>query len=287
MGQVSVPVDLLNPGQVFACIGLLEAADVLCGPAEGGFDWSEEPRFKLKASTENPMEDVLNFLAAAEIAAIAPAMTELADEYGLPTCRESEPVSPSPELKASVLPVVLRDQAGREIQLSHWSESSDSAAGLDNVKFWGGAGGYSGAARTRDLQQAFISKFAEARSEVLGAPFDASGRLSNGFRLDMRRDYVPIDVGFSPNNHSSMEIVGFPLVELLAAIGLQHARPARVSRLEYRYAVWSHLLPPLMARPALGGGLDTFPLRRFSMKLGQPNKFDRSILFAVEEAHRD
>ena len=39
MGAASIPVDLFNPGQVFACLGFLEAADILLGDAEGGFDW--------------------------------------------------------------------------------------------------------------------------------------------------------------------------------------------------------------------------------------------------------
>lgn len=38
MTEASIPVDLLNPGQVFACIGFLEAADVLLGEAMGVFD---------------------------------------------------------------------------------------------------------------------------------------------------------------------------------------------------------------------------------------------------------
>lgn len=36
MGKATIPVDLLNPGQVFACLGFLEAAETLCGPAKGG-----------------------------------------------------------------------------------------------------------------------------------------------------------------------------------------------------------------------------------------------------------
>jgi hypothetical protein len=35
MAEASIPVDLLNPGQVFACLGFMEAADILLGDAEG------------------------------------------------------------------------------------------------------------------------------------------------------------------------------------------------------------------------------------------------------------
>ena len=66
MAESSIPVDLFNPGQVFACLGFLEAADVLCGDATGGFDWSaeEDVRFCLRAGgDENPFKAVLGFLA--------------------------------------------------------------------------------------------------------------------------------------------------------------------------------------------------------------------------------
>lgn len=69
MSAPSIPVDLRNPGQVFACLGFLEAADVLLGDAEGGFDWSDEGNvsFALRAGGErNPFEVVLEFLAEAE-----------------------------------------------------------------------------------------------------------------------------------------------------------------------------------------------------------------------------
>ena len=65
MAESSIPVDLFNPGQVFACLGFLEAADVLCGDAEGRFDWSDEAegRFCLQdgLETQNPFEAVLEF----------------------------------------------------------------------------------------------------------------------------------------------------------------------------------------------------------------------------------
>ena len=48
---MQITIDLYNPGQVFACLGFLEAADVLLGNAEGGFDWRDEANvtFTLRA----------------------------------------------------------------------------------------------------------------------------------------------------------------------------------------------------------------------------------------------
>ena len=40
MAESTIPVDLLNPGQVFACLGILEMADVLLGDATAAFDWT-------------------------------------------------------------------------------------------------------------------------------------------------------------------------------------------------------------------------------------------------------
>src|SRR5579871_6764169 len=81
MSVASIPVDLFNPGQVLACLGFLEAADVLLGDAEGGFDWSSEgnAKFALAANGgRNPCEAVLEFLATGELRRWAP--TGHADE---------------------------------------------------------------------------------------------------------------------------------------------------------------------------------------------------------------
>src|SRR5215831_11726663 len=73
MSAASIPVDLLNPGQVFACLGFLEAADVLLGDAEGGFDWSEKTQFVMRAAgTEDPFGRVLRFLREVEVKEVAP-----------------------------------------------------------------------------------------------------------------------------------------------------------------------------------------------------------------------
>src|SRR5580704_468251 len=81
MVEHSIPVDVYNPGQVFACMGLLEAADVLIDDAEGGFDWSdpEQVVFRLRAGgAENPVAMVLEFLAASTPHRVVP--TGFADD---------------------------------------------------------------------------------------------------------------------------------------------------------------------------------------------------------------
>ena len=52
MAEAVDPRRPVQPGQVFACLGFLEAATVLLHDAEGGFDWSEGAKtfFKLRAS---------------------------------------------------------------------------------------------------------------------------------------------------------------------------------------------------------------------------------------------
>ena len=74
MAESRIPVDLLNPGQVFACLGILEAADTLLGDAAGAFDWSVagEVAFRVAATGEEPPVDrVARFLAAAKVVARA------------------------------------------------------------------------------------------------------------------------------------------------------------------------------------------------------------------------
>lgn len=75
MTEATIPVDLFNPGQVFACLGLLEAADVLLGDAMGGFDWTNPGAVTFTLSAEgdrNPVEVVLDFLAGVEVKRLAP-----------------------------------------------------------------------------------------------------------------------------------------------------------------------------------------------------------------------
>ncbi|MFN3351887.1 type I-U CRISPR-associated protein Cas8c [Pseudorhodoplanes sp.] len=287
MAEHAIPVDLHNPGQVFACLGFLEAADVLLGDAEGGFDWSNAAGalFKLRANgNRNPFEVVLEFLANAEVSSVAPPDSKYGTEkWEIPTkaLAEGQPfpiaVPPSPATLPALL--VVGDNA---LTVDHWGDSTDR----DNVKFWAGSGGYPGAALMRDALSLVRGQIKDAVSD----PFALAAPQSSSFRFDWRRDYIPMDVGFSPNEHDELTMVGFPLVEILAAIGLTNARPKRINKLKYQYGVVAapdphRLLSPIFLRAALGGSELPFPRRLFHMELGWPGQENqaRCITDVIEE----
>jgi CRISPR-associated protein Csx14 len=300
MASGAIPVDLFNPGQVFACLGFLEAAELLCGGAEGGFDWRDAsaPRFVLRVrGEEQPFEAALAFLATATVTSIAPPdslnstmrweiPTTILDDSATFPC----PDPSSPATLPAVLTGIRTNGHQARVVIDHWGDK----AGRDNVKFWGGSAGYPGARLAHDALELVRSRCGEAAAD----PFAVAAPQSSSFRFDWRRDYIPIDAGFSLNSHSGNRFttMGYPLVEIFAAIGLTHARPYRQTKLEYEYGIIgtdpaNHSLtlfaPPLL-RVALGSDEMPFIRRRFRMRLGWPGKEgqSRAITTVTEETDR-
>lgn len=288
MADAAIPVDLYNPGQVFACLGFLEAADVLLGDAEGGFDWSDpaDTRFHLRAAgDENPVAVVLRFLVDARVFSISSEDTKHRTEkwkvQTLVTDRDDPFPIRYPQSPAT-LPALLRDDAGNRMVLDYWGDTTVR----DPVKLWGGAGGNPGAALARDA----LSLAHKNALSFVDDPYTLSAKQDSSFRFDWRRDYIPIDAGFSPNKHGDVGMVGYPLVEILASIGVTNARPQSIDKLNYRYAVLSGAGPdlyldPIFLRAALGCADLPFAMRRFRIGLGWPGQENqaRCITDVVEE----
>ncbi len=295
MAEAAIPVDLFNPGQVFACIGLVEVADVLLGDAEGVFDWSNAAKvvFRIRAQgAVSPVARVLEFLDKAEARAVAPVGSATLDAWNeswgpKPLLLDRSRGYPFPDPPSPATLVCELNDGERAIAIDHWGDATER----DNVKFWAGAGGYPGAGLARDALALLRGRSAAAATH----PFALSAPQSSSFRLDWRRDYIPLQCGFSLNAHGDVDTLGYPLVELLAAIGLTHARPRRPDRREklaYEFAVIGRerahdaTWPPLaFTRAALGGAALPFPMRRFRMLLDWPGKQGqaRSITTVIEE----
>jgi CRISPR-associated protein Csx14 len=253
-----------------------------------------QARFVIQADEEDdPIRIALECLATARIHAIAPEGSELSTEkWGVPTATLPATSAFPFALPNSPATLPLHIECERKgepvtVAVEHWGDSTSR----DNVKFWAGAGGYPGAALFRDALDL-------VRTDLVGAaedPFALSKPQSSSFRFDWRRDYIPLDAGFSPNEHGSLVMVGFPVVELLAAIGLSNARPKRAERnkLEYRYGVLGRpesgdLYDPVFLRAALGGADLNLPRRNFAMRLGWPGQENqaRCIIDVTEETDR-
>lgn len=289
MTEASIPVDVFNPGQVFACVGFMEAAQIILGGTMAGFDCADgaNVRFRLAArGSENPFQAVLSFLSDVEIRSYTPSDSGLTTEkWGVETDVFSPDFPfpfPLPKSPAT-LPVRLTSNSPAHentpaIEIAYWGDDLIKT-GRDNVKFWAGAAGYPGAALAKDAINLVREHLAESHCD----PFSVAAEQSSSFRLDWRRDYIPLEIGFSLNKHTTTRftMIGYPIVELLAAIGLTNARPEFVGKLEYRYGVIcadrnESLFDPLFVRTAIGAIEIPFKQRHFFMKLGWPGKEGQS-----------
>jgi len=270
MAEAVIPVDLFNPGQVFACLGFVEASDVLLGGAAGNFSWqSRDANFTLSADTEeNPVASVLKFLESAKISAIRPAGSDLENKQGITTSdffpRRAFPTIP-PEKKARLIARLENQSIGKIINLTYWGE----VPGQCKIKLWGGN-------RTATGIASNALKF--CKHVDIHHPFQHEARSGGVFRFDPAGSYLPIDSGFSINEHKNeISIVGFPVTEILAAIGMTYARPIiSQHKVSYRFRVYGETPPlcPVMLRAMLSSFSDMLPCyeeRRFEFKVKSPS----------------
>ncbi|MYB27337.1 MAG: type I-U CRISPR-associated protein Cas8c [Candidatus Dadabacteria bacterium] len=281
MAESSIPVDLFNPGQVFACLGFLEAADMLCGNAEGGFDWSNESDVKFclrTAGNENPFKEVLAFLAEAKFEPETPenrCSEEERLEQKLCGWTKSK-VFPSvlPD-KDSALPVRIIGKNKKQIVLGHWADGSS------RNKFKLYAGNRSALGIATVMQESILELWKSKREKLTTQPFDITTSMSGSFNFDPRGAWTTIDAGYSPNRQGH-RVEASPVVEILAAWGLENARPDEFEVRKVRYAAWGLVLPPILARVALIGGVAVVPMKRFRFKLYMSGK-NKIVTFAEQE----
>ena len=275
----AIPVDLTNPGQVLACMGFLEASETLLGPTEARFDWqSGEAQFLLQTeASENPFADVLAFVAGAKAIAIAPR------GWLIPSKINNFMVSdtfPDADGDATSLPINL-DTQGRAAFLSHWTDGGVD----DTFKLY--AGNRSAQKIANDMLREIAALWSEKSAQLLTNPLNVLCSMGGSFNFDPRGAWMGLDVGYSINDLKSVKeleqkVVASPVVELMAAWGLQNARPKGLALRQYRYAVWDEWLPPQLARPAVSGQFSLIHQghHQFALDLSGKNKI---VCYAIQE----
>ncbi|HWP39776.1 MAG TPA: type I-U CRISPR-associated protein Cas8c [Tepidisphaeraceae bacterium] len=291
----SVNVDVTNPGQFFACCGLLELAHRLWPGAEGWFDLSGN-RFVLGVTADNAtLAKLVEHIAQCPIEGLTAAQRqELAElELRKRELRRADRTLPEVDEQrrlefgrlAREGHLVLEDF---HLTLDWWQEDGTPAT-------WAGKQEIHKIARA--AQDGIAKCVAEGRSLkdmlnwqlVLRTSKEyqsqrAADKKVEPFYFDARRYAHPLDAGFSLDVQGA-ETAANPATELLCLIGLQRFRPQRApdSKWTFQYCAWTHPLGVTQAA-AVAAGVVPLPQRRrfsFTMQFRDDQKRYKAFGFAV------
>jgi hypothetical protein len=233
--SIRVQVDPTNPGQFFACCGLLELADRRWPGAEG---WFTEDAREFRIKCEGTLRALVDAIASAEL---------------IPT-RPDDPYS---------TPFVV-GRPFRPLSVDWWETD---LTGAKDLKVWAGTMESCGIARAMQQamrQEQFQDALLFEKGLVVMNP-DDPGKKKEPYYFDARRapNAHSRDVGFSINDLGETT-TAFPAVELLCLIGLQVARPAFTNETRvYDYFTWTRPLPPNLLLAAATGVMHLAGARRF------------------------
>lgn len=278
---VRVCVDPTNPGQFFACCGLLELADRLWEGAEGWFE-ERTSHFLLRPQRGDslPAVSIVEELARAELNNVmTPVQLARRDELAaIPKSRrETDPSLESEKKDLDALwreaPLVLHNPF--RIRLDWFV---DERAGGSVFKTW--AGQQSVVDIARGMKAAIVNGSWRSAAphdwlslSVVGEclPFNFDSALG-GMGADR-------DIGFSLDPLKEIRVRIRPLLELAAFVGLQRFRPARIDRNNrFQFSLWSVPLVPSVAGVASSGLLQMPGLRTFEFRLLYRTKYLKSFL---------
>lgn len=217
MREYRIPMDPFNPGQYYACCGLLEIASRELH-AQGRFDMDSgsirRRQFLLQTDEDFDLQQAL--------AVIRDAKFEAFDD----------------EVETAIRPIRLHLPWG-ELVLDWWLDWfwQDPV----NLKCWAGQ------VTTRKLMEELLPALpAEVEPERL---LVEGKMMKSKFGIDPRAAWNAIDLGFSPNEHGK-DAATFPAVEILGAIGLQGFRPLERTRDKVPMYLWTSWLGAIPARRA-------------------------------------
>jgi CRISPR-associated protein Csx14 len=223
--SIRVNVDPTNPGQFFACCGLLELADRLWPGAEG---WFEERGFCIACA------GTLGELLARLVMDPPEELTELAN--GLTVKRIIAP-----------LRFTFDGGASCSFTIDAWTQTrieKRKPAVVSNRpwNFWSGQ--QNSFSIWSDLRLALAGQLPRLKGPKAENLFGQRLPLTGRFGFDPGAAWNALDVGFSPNTQQ-MPVASSPATEMLAAIGIQRFRPLfGDDRSVFFYSTWGQPLLP-------------------------------------------
>lgn len=286
--MIRVTIDPTNPGQFFACCGLLELADRLWRGAEG---WFDEEVFYLR-----PIESVKDATSTGFLLHLTSCRLT-----NTMTAEQTDRLKKLSEMKKSVRegtpgleeekkqlekhrredPVLLGEPFHLRLDWFH-----DDLAGGSRFKTWAGqqsvleiASSMKRSIESSDWRTRPPEEWLAHATSSCGLPFN--------FDSDLGGQGSALDVGFSfdPLNSSDVtriESTARPCLELLAFAGLQRFRPRQIAKENrYLYCTWNRPLTPEIAAPAACALLPMAGAGLFEFRLLYRTKYLKSFLPAI------
>ena len=251
--NITSPMDPTNPGQFFACCGLLELADRLWPGAEG---WFGRWEFCIRCCG-----DFRTLLASL---VLDPPQQRLF------TC-ETLPVKPI----VAPLALTFDGDATSRFVLDFWTKIIIKSGTVQAVaappwNLWSGNQKPLPIwLQLRDELRVLIvgdelTKTKPCTDTQLLNLFSQTRALSGRFGFDSTAAWNAQDVGFSPNDQG-MAVESSPATELLAAVGLQRFKPI-VDKGAIRYQLWNIAASPAVAAAMACGSIgNTGPRYHFAI----------------------
>ena len=241
--DIALNVDLRNPGQYFACCGILELASRLWPGSEAWFA-KDSARAVFHVATRNGHNDPLAAIVH-ELCAAQP-LVMLAADHEAQTQADRKPVV--------IVPFQLR--------LDWWLDPYGSGD-KSELKIW--AGQQTPERNINSLCDAWREIVKTAANRIKGTClFSLRWPVTGRFGFDPAASWEAIDVGFSPDEQQ-VPVQTAPATEILAAIGLQRCRPGLIERRRrwFAYHPWADPLEIAVAPAGVVGVAGTLGAYEF------------------------
>jgi len=280
---IELPVDLTNPGQFFACCGVLELASRLDPNAEGCFVGRQ---FRIRCSLS--FEELIHSLRHAKVKNTMSTQDVFRmEELAAMPKKEREKAGLEEEKKAldskrREEPVLFQfhDQTPFDF-IVDWFR--DGEAGGSRFKTWAGQQSvldiatamYDGLNELSPQQPCSLWNSLRGR----GLPFNFDSELGGqGSALDIGFSFDPL----SGNELTRIEGACRPGLEVLSFLGLQRFRPREISRQNrFVYTAWHQFLPPSVAAAVACQSIEDGQTRSYEFRLLYRTKYLKSFLPAI------
>lgn len=239
--SIKVAVDPTNPGQFFACCGLLELADRLWPGAEGWFAEDGGEFYVASRDEKSTLRELLSILVMHP-----PTPIERLEINGL-------------EVPKIIAPLAFSFNGGATaLTLDAWTQIRVSKGQAEVISsppwnFWSGQ--QTSMRIWSALRAELVAQMAGWNWEQMQDLFSRRLFQKGRFGFDPGPAWNPLDIGFSPNEQG-IDVESSPAVELLAAVGLQRFRPVmNDGRDGFDYFTWHSPYSPPVAAAAMAGAI--------------------------------